>query len=421
MTLARTHSMALVGRGRAIPSRSRPISRTAWSALLLVGLPDTALREARDRIRAGDRQQRGGVAAAPDHRGPVPGQPAQARQQLRPGHRGRYPGRGGRSPRGRAGRAGLPGRAGAGRPAAPGPRRPAGRGRGRGGRVRRRRGARGQRAGGGSRSRACGSSPRPAWLRSRLAARRAARPARRATGWPGGPAPGGRVPRPARTGPARRDGRRGRGRGPAGPDLADVVGQPIARRAAEICAAGGHHLLLLGPPGVGKTMLAERLPTILPRLEPAAALEVTAIHSVAGHAAAGRPADQPSRRSAPRTTPRPRRRSSAAAAASSGPAPPRWRITGACSSTRRRSSPGMCWTRCASRWSPGEVVVARLRAHRAVPGQVHAGARGQPVPVRAAAGSVAAGRARGRRRRGRPAPARRRPPQVPGPAVRAAA
>ena len=62
-----------------------------------------------------------------------------------------------------------------------------------------------------------------------------------------------------------------------GRDLADVVGQPLARRAAEICAAGGHHLLLLGPPGVGKTMLAERLPTVMPRLEPDAALEVTAI------------------------------------------------------------------------------------------------------------------------------------------------
>src|SRR5215472_10157840 len=65
-------------------------------------------------------------------------------------------------------------------------------------------------------------------------------------------------------------------------DLADVVGQPVARRAAEICAAGGHHMLLLGPPGVGKTMLAERLPTIMPALEPAAALEVSTIHSIAG-------------------------------------------------------------------------------------------------------------------------------------------
>jgi magnesium chelatase family protein len=66
------------------------------------------------------------------------------------------------------------------------------------------------------------------------------------------------------------------------PDLADMLGQSMARRAAEICAAGGHHLSLLGPPGAGKTMLAERIPTILPRLDTAAALEVTAIHSVAG-------------------------------------------------------------------------------------------------------------------------------------------
>ena len=66
------------------------------------------------------------------------------------------------------------------------------------------------------------------------------------------------------------------------PDLAEVLGQAEARMAVEICAAGGHHLSLLGPPGAGKTMLAERLPTILPRLETAAAIEVTSIHSVAG-------------------------------------------------------------------------------------------------------------------------------------------
>lgn len=72
-------------------------------------------------------------------------------------------------------------------------------------------------------------------------------------------------------------------------DLADVLGQPAARRAAEICAAGGHHLSLLGPPGAGKTMLAERIPTILPRLGASAALEATAIHSVAGTLPAGCP------------------------------------------------------------------------------------------------------------------------------------
>jgi magnesium chelatase family protein len=66
------------------------------------------------------------------------------------------------------------------------------------------------------------------------------------------------------------------------PDLAELLGQSTARRAAEVSAAGGHHLSLLGPPGAGKTMLAERIPTILPRLDTAAALEVTAIHSVAG-------------------------------------------------------------------------------------------------------------------------------------------
>ena len=72
-------------------------------------------------------------------------------------------------------------------------------------------------------------------------------------------------------------------------DLADVLGQPLARRAAEICAAGGHHLMLLGPPGTGKTMLAERIPTIMPPLEPTAALEVTSIHSIAGTLPPGSP------------------------------------------------------------------------------------------------------------------------------------
>jgi magnesium chelatase family protein len=65
-------------------------------------------------------------------------------------------------------------------------------------------------------------------------------------------------------------------------DLADVVGQAHARFAVEVAAAGAHHLMLTGPPGVGKTMLAQRLPGLLPPLTHDESLEVTAIHSVAG-------------------------------------------------------------------------------------------------------------------------------------------
>ena len=68
---------------------------------------------------------------------------------------------------------------------------------------------------------------------------------------------------------------------PVVPDLCDVSGQEEARQALEVAAAGGHHMLLTGPPGAGKTMLAERLPGLLPDLAETAAMEVTAIHSLA--------------------------------------------------------------------------------------------------------------------------------------------
>ncbi|HKU11492.1 MAG TPA: ATP-binding protein, partial [Sinomonas sp.] len=69
----------------------------------------------------------------------------------------------------------------------------------------------------------------------------------------------------------------------AQPDLRDVAGQHDARAALEVAAAGGHHLFMLGPPGAGKTMLAERMPSILPDLDDEAAMEVTAIHSLSNH------------------------------------------------------------------------------------------------------------------------------------------
>jgi magnesium chelatase family protein len=67
-----------------------------------------------------------------------------------------------------------------------------------------------------------------------------------------------------------------------GTDLSEVIGQADAKLALEIAAAGGHHLLLAGPPGAGKTMLAERLPGLLPGLDEEESMEVTAIHSVLG-------------------------------------------------------------------------------------------------------------------------------------------
>jgi magnesium chelatase family protein len=76
--------------------------------------------------------------------------------------------------------------------------------------------------------------------------------------------------------------------GGALPDLADIKGQEGAKRALEVAAAGGHHMLMVGPPGAGKSMMASRLPSILPPLSPAELLEVSMIASVAGILTNGR-------------------------------------------------------------------------------------------------------------------------------------
>ena len=73
----------------------------------------------------------------------------------------------------------------------------------------------------------------------------------------------------------------------AGPDLADIKGQESAKRALEVAAAGGHNLLMVGPPGAGKSMLAARLPSILPPLAPAELLEVSMVASIAGEIKGG--------------------------------------------------------------------------------------------------------------------------------------
>ena len=131
-------------------------------------------------------------------------------------------------------------------------------------------------------------------------------------------------------------------------ELSDVIGQQQAKRALEIAACGGHNLLFSGPPGTGKTMLASRLPGILPPLTSQQALEVAALYSVAGK---GLRKDLWSR---PFRAPH---HSTSAAALVGGGSSPRpgkspWLILASCFSMNCRNFPAAYWKCCGNPWNP---------------------------------------------------------------------
>ena len=132
-----------------------------------------------------------------------------------------------------------------------------------------------------------------------------------------------------------------------GPDLADLRGQPHLRHALEVAAAGGHSLLMIGPPGAGKSLAASRLPSILPPLAPAEALEVARIASACGRLGGRPPGGRPFRAPHHTISPAgPDRRRQPAAARARRP----WPTAASSSSTSSASSAATRWRRCGRRW-----------------------------------------------------------------------
>ena len=303
------------------------------------------------------REHRGGLATATHHGQPAPGRPAQTRLRLRPRHR-----RGGA----RCGRRAAPRRARAAPPSS-------------------------ANSASTARSDPSGACCRWCWPPRRTGVSRIIVPADNAAEAalvPGvqvrgaetsrassssSPAPSVPLPEPSTVDESRR-------RRP-GLDLADVVGQERGRFALELAAAGQHHLALFGPPGAGKTMLAQRLPTILPPLDDAASLEVTAVHSIAGTL----PAAPRLIRRPPFQAPHHTATAPALVGGGTGLARP-----GALSLAHL----GVLFLDEAPEFRPSRAQRAAAAAggrlgdagpvpgHHPVPGPGAAGARGQPVPVR---------------------------------------
>ena len=152
---------------------------------------------------------------------------------------------------------------------------------------------------------------------------------------------------------------------PRGPDLSEVKGQESAKRALEIAAAGGHNLLMIGPPGAGKSMLAARLPGLLPDLSPAEALEVSMIHASPGCCDGGRlvmrpPFRDPHHSASPGGADR-RRRSGPGRARSASP------IMACCSSTNCRNFPAAALEALRQPMETGRTTISRANAHVTYP------------------------------------------------------